>query len=133
MKLILAYFPFSCPFSFESFPFCLSLITYCVYSYRKTHTHAHTCTNIYLKHFLLAHLLCVLVIIHTHTVSLILVYSWCVFLISVIQSYYNDMNGLAAAAVIRTLFSSFTHPCECAFCAWMCVFVCDFFFCVVDG
>lgn len=39
------------------------------------------------------------------------------------------MNGLAAAAVIRTLFSSFTHPCECAFCAWMCVFVCAFLCC----
>lgn len=39
------------------------------------------------------------------------------------------MNGLAAAAVIRTLFSSFTHPCECPFCAWMCVFVCAFLCC----
>ena len=81
-----------------------------IHTHTHTHTHLHTHT-------------------HTYTHSLIPVYSWCVFLISVIQSYYNDMNGLAAAAAIRTLLGSFTQPWVCLFvhvcvCVHVCVSVC---------
>lgn len=61
---------------------------------------------------------------YTHTHSLIPLYSWCVFLISVIQSYYNDMNGLAAAAAITTLFRLVHSAMSVPFCARVCVHVC---------